>query len=79
MPARAVENQCYVAGVNRIGKDGNDIAYTGDSGAYDYFGRPVAECGEKAACVTVTLSGAELLRYREKFPAYLDADSFRIE
>ena len=41
LPARAVENQCYVAGVNRIGVDGNDIIYTGGSMALDFLGRTV--------------------------------------
>jgi predicted amidohydrolase len=79
LPARAIENQCYVIGVNRIGTDGNDVRYSGDSAAYDYLGNKLVDCGDQARTATVTLSGAKLARYREKFPAYLDADKFRIE
>ncbi len=38
LQARAIENQCYVVGVNRVGKDGNDLVYSGDSGVYDPLG-----------------------------------------
>jgi omega-amidase len=79
LPARAVENQCFVAGVNRIGDDGNDIRYSGDSVVVDYLGNTVVNCGEEARTETVSLSGAKLERYREKFPAYLDADRFSID
>ncbi len=78
LPARAVENQCYVVGVNRVGKDGNDIRYSGDSGAFDYLGNTLLDCGAEARTDTVRLPGAPLERYREKFPAYLDADRFTI-
>ena len=39
LQARAIENQCFVVGVNRVGKDGNDLVYSGDSGAYDPLGK----------------------------------------
>jgi len=78
LPARAVENQCYVAGVNRTGTDGKNIAYAGDSGVYDYLGRSLADLGPANGHCTVTLGGAGLLRYREKFPAWQDADAFRL-
>jgi omega-amidase len=79
LPARAVENQCYIAGVNRIGDDGNDIHYAGDSTIIDYLGNPLVDCGEDARTETVTLNGEKLERYRKKFPAYLDADRFTID
>lgn len=78
LPARAVENQCYVAGVNRIGRDGNDIRYAGESGVIDYLGKPVVGCADQPCTETVSLSGAALERYRKKFPAWLDADRFTI-
>jgi omega-amidase len=78
LPARAVENQCYVAGVNRTGDDGNDIRYAGDSAVFDYLGKPVLSCEDEPRIETVTLSGAALERYRQKFPVYLDADPFTI-
>ena len=79
LPARAVENQCYVAGVNCTGTDGNAIPYKGDSGAYDYFGGTLAACGSEPGVVTITLDGSALSRYRDKFPAYRDADEFSID
>lgn len=79
LPARAVENQCYSIGVNRVGTDGNDRCYTGDSGAFDFLGNAVVDCGDESVTETVTLPGAPLERYRKKFPAYLDADRISIE
>lgn len=78
LPARAVENLCYSAGVNRVGTDGRGVAYVGGSGAWDYLGRAVTECGDETGAVTVELDGAALTRYREKFPAHLDADRFEL-
>lgn len=79
LPARAVENQCYVAGVNRIGTDGNDIRYTGDSVVVDFHGKNLLSCADADSTETISLSGAALERYRQKFPAYLDADTFTIK
>jgi len=78
LPARAVENQCYVAGVNRVGKDGKGIAYAGDSSVHDYLGNSLAELGDTPGHCTVTLGLGALQRYREKFPAWLDADDFQL-
>jgi len=78
LPARAVENQCYVAGVNRVGTDGKGIAYAGDSCLYDYLGEALHSLGSGPGQSTATLGAEDLQRYREKFPAYLDADPFRI-
>ena len=78
LPARAVENQCYVAGVNRVGTDGRGVAYAGDSGLHDYLGQTLANLGEAPGHCTVTLGLDALQRYREKFPAYLDADHFQL-
>jgi len=79
LPARAIENQCYAIGVNRIGTDGNDVRYAGDSGAYDYLGNAIVACGDDATTETVRLERAPLDRYRQKFPAWRDADRFTIE
>lgn len=78
LPARAVENQCYVAGVNRIGIDGNDIIYTGGSAVFDFLGRTLKCSGIDETAVTTTLKGATLKRYVEKFPAWQDGDQFEI-
>ncbi|MEQ1803648.1 MAG: amidohydrolase [Gammaproteobacteria bacterium] len=78
LPARAVENQCYVAGVNRIGTDGKGIAYAGDSSLHDYLGQTLADLGGAPGHATVTLPFEALQRYRDKFPAWRDADPFQL-
>lgn len=78
LKARAVENLAYAAGLNRVGEDGNDVAYNGHSAVIDFKGTAITELGEKESMVTVQLSAEELARYRKKFPAYLDADQFAI-
>jgi omega-amidase len=77
--ARAIENQSYVVGVNRIGPDGNGIAYDGDSAAHDFLGQPIATLGAEAATATVSLELDALREFRERFPAHLDADRFTLE
>ena len=77
--ARALENQAYVIGVNRIGIDGRDISYAGDSMIVDPRGNIVSGisvCDESVK--TICLSLIELISFREKFPAHLDADNFRL-
>jgi predicted amidohydrolase len=76
--ARAIENQSYVAGVNRTGADGNGIAYDGESAAHDYLGMPLAGLGTGAGSATVALDLVALREFRERFPAHLDADSFTL-
>jgi len=76
--ARAIENLCYVAGVNRVGTDGNGLDYAGDSAGIDPFGQSLIELGSREGVATVTLSAAGLLAHRERFPAMLDADAFTI-
>ncbi len=77
--ARAVENQCYVAGVNRVGTDGNGVSYAGDSCVIDCAGNGVIDMGGEEGVRTVELSRAALREYRASFPAWKDADPFRLE
>ncbi len=77
--ARAIENLCYVAGLNRVGTDGNDLHYAGDSAVIDFLGHPVNECGDEDVVVTVTLQAKALAAHREHFPAMLDSDSFELK
>jgi predicted amidohydrolase len=74
--ARAIENLSYCIGVNRVGVDGNQLSYAGDSAALDFLGNALVECGAQPQSVTVTLSAAALAAHRERFPAHLDADNF---
>jgi predicted amidohydrolase len=76
--ARAVENWCYVAGVNRVGTDGNGLHYAGDSVVAEFSGLALVELGMQEQVVTVTLDAAALAAHRERFPAWMDADEFRL-
>ena len=78
LKARAIENQSFVIGVNRIGKDGNGVTYSGGSRVFDYKGNRLDKFeyhNEQVEIINFNLS--ELQEFREKFPAYLDADRFR--
>ncbi|NZA28458.1 amidohydrolase [Luteimonas sp. SJ-92] len=76
--ARAIENLCYVAGLNRVGRDGNGIDYAGDSAVIDFLGQAVSECTDAEVISTTTLLAAELAAHRERFPAMLDGDAFEL-
>lgn len=72
LPARAVENQSYVAAVNCIGSDSNNYRYNGSSGVYDFKGK---EIGIRSGdFIYASLSAGRLFSFREKFPAWKDAD-----
>ncbi|HOZ39193.1 MAG: amidohydrolase [Flavobacteriales bacterium] len=78
--ARAIENQCYVAGVNRVGMDGKGNHYTGDSVMIDPRGAVIGSVSPGAeGCTTVVLDATALADFREKFPVGLDADDFEIK
>jgi len=77
--ARAIENLGYVIGVNRVGVDGNDLPYAGDSAAIDPVGEPLLELGAQEQVACVTLDPGMLLAHRERFPAWMDADAFSLE
>lgn len=77
--ARAIENQSYVAGVNRVGLDGNNIIHSGDSAVIDFKGEKISSLNafeEKAE--TITLNKQTLSDFRQSFPAHMDADEFEI-
>ena len=76
--ARAIENQSYVIGVNRVGVDGLGIQYVGHSCFVDFLGNAQFVEENTEAIVTQTLSIEDLVVYRTKFPAYQDADDFRL-
>lgn len=77
--ARAIENLSYVIGLNRVGVDGNDLPYAGDSAVLDAVGEPLIELGPQEQVATVTLDPAPLLAHRERFPAWMDADEFSLQ
>lgn len=77
--ARAIENQAYVVGVNRVGRDGNDISYSGDSAVLDFLGERISRTeryGDR--CEVVEISLEALRKYRISFPASQDADLFNL-
>jgi omega-amidase len=78
LKARAMENLACVVGVNRVGVDGNDLHYAGDSAVLDALGQPLLELGAAAQVVTASLPAAGLKAHRERFPAQLDADAFEL-
>ncbi len=74
LKARAIENQCYVAGVNRVGVDGNGHRYIGDTCIIDPMGRVVNQIKGTEGIITDLFSAATLKGYRDQFPAWMDAD-----
>ncbi len=76
--ARAIENLSYCVGLNRVGTDGNHLHYGGQSAVLDFLGQPIVELGAQEQVVTTTLSRDALTAHREHFPAWMDADEFRI-
>ena len=77
--ARALENQVYVVGVNRIGKDGQGLTYAGDSMVVDPKGKIISHTEpQKESIETVEVSLQYLNKFREKFPVGKDADEFEL-
>ncbi len=76
--ARAIENLCFVAAVNRVGVDGASLHYAGDSAVIDFLGQPQLEIREREQVATTTISAAALAEHRARFPAMLDADAFEL-
>jgi predicted amidohydrolase len=74
--ARAIENQCYVIGVNRVGRDGNNINHSGNSLVIDPLGEVLYHMAEEEDIFTITLQKEHLLEIRNKFPFWKDGDFF---
>jgi omega-amidase len=74
LKARAIENLSYAIGVNRVGTDGNGLAYCGDSTVIDPVGNTLFSIHNEPAVRTVTLSREILENWRRDFPAWMDAD-----
>jgi len=79
LQARAIENECYVCGVNRCGTDPKGLEYAhGGSLIIDFKGKIIGERGT-SPIIEADLSPADLVRFREKFPAWKDADEFLLK
>ncbi len=76
--ARAIENQCFTIGVNRIGEDGNGIRYSGDSVVLDYAGQALCQMSYIEQVCTLSLSYADLRDFRRQFAFLPDRDQFTI-
>jgi omega-amidase len=79
LAARAIENQCFVAGVNRCGTDGMNLNYQGDSRIINPFGDILVECeAYQESIMHADINKNEVEEFRTSFPTYLDADKFNI-
>jgi len=78
LQARAIENQSYCIGVNRVGKDGMNLEYCGNSVVIDFKGNQIFYQKDTEVIQSQVLNKKELEDFRNKFPAYLDADDFEI-
>lgn len=78
LQARAIENQCYVIGVNRVGNDGNGIYHSGDSMVVSPLGEVLYHKAHDEDTFTITLEKEALEELRSKFQFWRDADEFQI-
>lgn len=78
LQARAIENQSYVVGVNRVGDDGNGIHHSGESMVIDPLGETLYHKKDEEDIFTIALEREKLDTVREKFPFWKDADAFKI-
>jgi len=76
--ARAIENQAYTVGVNRVGEDGNEVYYAGHSSLYDYAGQRLYETAHLENVFTTRLSKEPLQQFRRKFRFLADRDTFEL-
>lgn len=78
LTARAIENQCFTIGVNRIGLDGNNIAHSGNSMVVGPLGEILYHCADESDVFHIILQKEELINTRDRFPFWKDADLFQI-
>lgn len=78
IPARAIENQAFVIGVNRVGHDGNEVYYSGGSMCISPLGDVVYYKPEDEDLYTFTLNPKDLESARQQFPFLQDADKFSL-
>jgi omega-amidase len=78
LQARAIENQAYTIGVNRVGRDGNDLEYNGDSAIVEYSGQILCRLSGEAGVYTAALSLDRQNQYRNQLPFLKDADRVKL-
>ena len=79
LAARAIENQSFTLGVNRVGQDGNGFPYTGNSSAFDFAGEELLHASNVEGLFTLQLSYDEQQAFRKKLPFLSDQDRFEIK
>jgi len=79
LQARAIENQCFVIGTNRLGDDNNGFHYSGESMVVDPMGEAIYHKKDEEDIFTITIDKEQLQQVREKFPFWKDGDLFTIE
>nr|MBS0037833.1 nitrilase family protein [Saprospiraceae bacterium] len=79
LKARAIENLSFVVGVNRVGRDANNIDYQGETQIIDYEGKLLAFLDQNEGLATVTFSKDDLLTFRKRYPFLEDRDQFFIK
>lgn len=77
--ARAIENQCYTIGVNRVGEDGNGVSHSGASAIVDYEGQTRYQVNNTEGIFTMALSFSAQQNFREKLQFLADQDKFKID
>ena len=77
LKARAIENQCFAIGVNRVGAD-EQCKYNGESMIVNAYGQTIAQCGSEEESITAELDLDKLERFRKGFPVLDDSDEFTI-
>lgn len=79
LTARAIENQCFTIGVNRVGLDANNISHSGDSMVVGPLGEVLYHCAHQEDIFHISLQKEEVDNARAKFPFWKDADFFTIQ
>jgi predicted amidohydrolase len=78
LTARAIENQCFTIGVNRVGVDGNNIAHSGDSMVVGPLGEIIYHRAYEEDVFHIQLQKEEIKNTRAQFPFWKDADDFKL-
>jgi omega-amidase len=79
LQARAIENQCYVAAVNRVGEDGNGIYHNGSSMVCDPWGEILVQKTDQEGIIPIELHAEKLMEFRMQFPVLDDRDNFELK
>jgi omega-amidase len=78
--ARAMENQAFVIGVNRVGDDGYGVAHSGGTAIYDYTGSTLVSAeDDRQQVIAFELDFSKLEQFKNDFPAFMDADDFEVK